>query len=389
LIELLQIGFVLPILALAYHYVGFPLLMKFLARKKIQQFYFWLDDELPKIAIILAVYNEEKVIEEKIKSTFDTNYPLDKIEFWIGSDSSTDETDTIIKQYQSLYSQIHFKRFEARTGKPQIINQLVEETDAKLLIMTDANVFFANNTIVKLVSYFKNFKVGLVGGNIINLETKLDGISNQEKAYLNAENMTKYYEGLVFGKMMGAFGGLYAIRRKLYHPVPKGFIVDDFYISMKVLEQGYWNVNALDAVAYEDVSNIAEEEFRRKVRIGIGNFQNLFKFKSLMVKDFYTSFCFLSHKVLRWKGPFLILISWVCTLVLSFVCDFYLYVFLLFTAFLASPLIDGILKKNKIHIKLLRFASHFVSMNLALLIGFIKFASGKHKSTWTPTQRNQ
>ena len=83
--------------------------MKFLARKKEQTVYFILDDDLPKIAILLAVFNEEKVIEEKIKSTFDTNYPLDKIEFWIGSDSSTDRTDSIVKQYQSLYPQIHFK----------------------------------------------------------------------------------------------------------------------------------------------------------------------------------------------------------------------------------------------------------------------------------------
>jgi cellulose synthase/poly-beta-1,6-N-acetylglucosamine synthase-like glycosyltransferase len=345
--------------------------------------------ELPTISILLAVFNEEKVIEEKLKSTFNTNYPIDKIEFFIGSDASNDKTDEIIKKYQQTFSQIKLVRFEGRTGKPAIINKLKEKANGEILVLTDANVFFEPNTLKNLIKYFSNPKIGLVGGNILNLETKKDGISSQEKKYLNIENQTKYYEGLLWGRMMGAFGGLFALRRDLYEPVPQRFIVDDFYISMKVIEKKYDCINALDALAYEDVSNIPAAEFKRKVRIGIGNYQNLVVFKSLIFSDLKTSFCFLSHKVLRWKGPFFILFSLISALVLAANELIYLWFALALLLFVLTPLLDFVLKKVNIHIKLLRFASHFVSMNLALLVGFLKFVSGNYQSTWTPTQRNQ
>lgn len=374
---------------LVYHYLIFPLLLKLLAKNKADYTEKFTLDELPKISILLAVYNEEKVLKEKIESTFNTAYPLEKIEFWIGSDASSDTTDSIISEYQKTFSQIKFHRFGGRTGKPEIINQLEKKASGEFLVLTDANVFFDTNTLFELVSYFKREDIGLVGGNILNQETKKDGISNQEKAYLSGENKTKYYEGILWGTMMGAFGGLYAIRKKHYIEVPKGYIVDDFFISLKVMEQDFKSINALNAFAYEDVSNIPQEEFRRKVRIGIGNFQNLFHFKHLIFGRLSLSFTFISHKILRWKGPFFLIFAYLSSAYLSFSNSYILFLFLGLNLLFLSPLLDVMLKKLKIHLKLLRFASHFILMNLALLLGFIKFMSGNYSSTWTPTQRNQ
>ncbi|MBK9026309.1 MAG: hypothetical protein IPL69_20845 [Saprospiraceae bacterium] len=92
---------------------------------------------------------------------------------------------------------------------------------------------------------------------------KRDGISIQEKSYIERENLIKYWEGLIWGTMMGPFGGCYAIRKKLYTNVPQNFLVDDF-ISMKILEKGFHCLNDLDAICYEDVSNEAKQEYRRK-----------------------------------------------------------------------------------------------------------------------------
>lgn len=377
------------IFLLVYHYVLFPLIINALAKNKKANFDKYTLDELPTISILLAAYNEEKVIEEKIRSTFNTSYPIEKIEFWIGSDASSDATDSIIHNYQAQYPTLLFQRFGGRTGKPEIINQLEKKASGELLILTDANVFFEKDTLINIVAYFKDKKIGLVGGNILNLETKNDGISNQEKKYLSGENSTKYKEGILWGTMMGAFGGLYAIRKTVYSEVPKNFIVDDFYISMKVLEQDYASINALDAIAYEDVSNLPEEEFRRKVRIGIGNFQNLFEFKNLLFKSSSIAFCFISHKILRWKGPFFMLFAWLSSSYLMCQKPIYFLIWIGLSAFFTAPIIDILLKKLNIHIKVLRFASHFILMNLALMIGFFKFVTGNYKSTWTPTQRNQ
>lgn len=374
---------------LIYHYALYPKLLSLLARNKQQNTVLFEADELPLISILLAVYNEEQVMVQKIKSTFETGYPLDKIQFLIGSDASTDRTEEIIKGFQNQFPQIELITFGGRSGKPQIINELQKHAKGTVLVMTDANVFFEQTTLLELVKHYKNPSIGLVGGNILNLQTKTDGISRQEKKYLNRENQLKYHQGVLSGQMMGAFGGLYSIRKSLYQDVPKGFIVDDFYITLQVLSSTHQAINELDAIAYEDVSNIPSEEFRRKIRIGTGNFQNLFAFKSLLFHRGSLSFHFLSHKVFRWKGPFLLLTALCSAVWLGQFEQIYLLASLGIVGLITTPLLDGLLKKLNIHLKLLRYFSHFVMMNLALLIGFFKFVLGQSSATWTPTKRNQ
>lgn len=378
-------------ICLLHTYVLFPLILELLAKGKMQnENIFRLTDDLPTVSILLAVYNEEKVILEKLESTFRTNYPIEKIEFLIGSDSSTDATDSIIEEYQAKYRQIKLQRFEARTGKSGIINALAAQATNETLILTDANVFFREDTIYQLVKHYKDEKMGIVGGNILNTIYKKDGISRQEKTYLTRENKLKYQEGVLWGTMIGAFGGCYSIRRSLYAPVPPRFFMDDFYITMHVLEKGFYAVNELDAHCDEDVSNKISEEFRRKVRISIGNFQNLSRYKHLLWPPWSgLGFSFLSHKFLRWTGPFFILILLGCGYILAQTSDFYTVLFLCQLGSMALPILDAMFKSANIHVTLLRFASHFYLMNLALLVGFFKFLRGVESNIWRPTQRNQ
>lgn len=375
--------------ALVYHYIFFPLFLKVFANKKEINTHTFNQEELPQISILLAAFNEEVVIAEKIESIFNTTYPLDKIELLIGSDASSDKTEEIVNSYINTFSQIKLIRFKGRTGKPSIVNELQKTASGDILILTDANVFFEKNTLFELTKHYKNTEIGLVGGNILNQKTKTDGISKQEKKYLDRENMIKYNQGVIWGAMMGAFGGLYSIRKSLYVDVPAGFIVDDFFITMKVLIKKKKAINELKAIAYEDISNLPSEEFRRKVRIGTGNFQNLFHFKTLLFSGKGVGFNFLSHKILRWKGPFFILILLGTS---AYLGCYYRYMWLatfLVIGLLFTPVIDFTLKKLRVHSKVVRYFGHFVMMNLALLVGFVKFVTGKSSATWTPTKRNQ
>src|SRR5690606_20929272 len=145
---------------------------------------------------------------------------------------------------------------------------------AEILILTDANVYFEPHTIYELVKHYKNSEIALVGGLIINTNIKKTGISYQEKTYLSNENLIKYREGILWGTMVGAFGGVYSIRKENEHPVPKNYVRDEFYITMHVIQDGKKAITELTATCYEDISNIIKEEFKRKVRISIGNFQN-------------------------------------------------------------------------------------------------------------------
>ena len=282
--------FWISVLGIVHSYLFFPAVLRILSKGKRQNaIVHQYEDDLPAISIILAVYNEEVVIEEKLRTTFKTNYPLDKIEFLIGSDASTDNTNAIIAQWQQQYPQIKFTPFLGRTGKAAIVNQLTEIAIHPIFILTDANVFFEEDTIYHLVKHFKHQEIAQVGANIQNPLYKAEGISYQEKSYLSRENLIKYQEGVIWGSMIGAFGGCYAIRASHFAPVPATFLMEDFYISMQALAQGGKSINELQAICYEDVSNKITEEFRRKVRISAGNFQNLNHFKSLLFK--FNKFC--------------------------------------------------------------------------------------------------
>lgn len=399
LIVSLQIIWLLAFFLLVHSYVFYPLIIKWLAKgKSSNKIYFTPDDlELPTLVIIMAVYNEEAVIDEKLASIFSTNYPLQKIQIYIGSDNSTDQTNEIIEAYQAKYNNIYFKIFEGRNGKIKIVNQLIMNYEARqknsehsIYILTDANVFFAPTLLYQLAKHFKNPSIGLVAANILNKQVKCTGISLQEQWYIQRENGVKYYEGILWGTMMGAFGACYAVRKEQFKPTPANFIVDDFYISMQVLVQGKQAIKAPTAICYEDVSNDIWEEFRRKKRISAGNFQNLATFYPLLHIFRYpkVAFCFWSHKVIRWFGPILLLLVFVTALWLSQVNHFFQFVLFLQIGIFLIPFVDYILKKVNVHIKIFRFITYFLLMNIALFIGLLHYLKGIKTNVWKPTKRN-
>ncbi len=387
---MLEIVFYVLLGLIVHNYVLFPITLKlFSLGKKQNENVFNSEDDLPFVSILLAAYNEDSVIKEKIETTFKSSYPLDKIEFLVGSDSSTDDTNSIINSFEEEFPNLVFKNFDSRSGKVKIINALSENTKGDILILTDANVMFEENTIFELVKHFKEDKMGLVGGNILNYNIKKSGISYQEKSYLAIENVMKYQEGVLWGTMMGAFGGIYALRKSLFEKVPENFIVDDFYQTLQVIEKGYKSINELKAIAYEDVSNNIQDEYNRKTRIGAGNYQNLFRFISFLNPfRFGRFYSFVSHKLLRWMGPFIILALFVLSFLLRENSS-YMFFFIVQLTLMLVPLLDKLLKLIKVNNVLIRFINHFYVMNVALLIGFFKYVKGVKSSTWNPTKRFQ
>ena len=382
------------LLLVAHTYVLFPVLLGWLARGRRQNadVYAPAAADLPAVDILLAAHNEEAVIEQKVRSTFATTYPLDRLRLLVGSDNSSDQTNALLVRLAAEFPQLRFEAYGQRTGKPTVIESLARQAPAPVLLLTDANVFFAPNTIYELVKHFRHPGIGLVGGHIINPEHRAAGISGQEKAYLERENVLKFQEGVLWGAMMGAFGGCFAVRRACYHPAPASFLVDDFYITMAVLRDGYQAINELDAVCYEDVSDHLPEEFRRKARISAGNFQNLAEFRALLSPRWGgVAFAWWSHKVLRWLTPHLLLLLLLATLGLVALGAGWFYQLAL-AGQLGLPLLlllDKALGQWGWHPRLLRFITHFYSMNAALLLGWWRYLRGIKTTVWQPTQRNQ
>lgn len=398
MIILIAILFWLSVAALLHTYVIYPLGLKiFSSNKKIDVSYYLpeLENELPAVNILMAVYNEETVIKQKLDSLFQTNYPVEKINVLIGSDGSTDKTNTIIENFTNKYP-IQLHHFGGRSGKPHIINQLYKKYKAstqnlstEILILTDANVLFDPDTIYELVKYFKDAKTGIAGAAFQNTKIKKDGIGALEKKYVSRENEIKHFESILFKKAMGVFGGCYALRADLFHHVPSKFIVDDFFISMKTLQNGFYVLQNLQAIAYEDLPGKLTEEFRRKRRIGAGNIQNLGYFKNCWWPPFsQLAFIFFSHKILRWFGPFLLLCSFFTAMVLAKHCWFFKSAFIIQLILVAISAINYLLKDTFAMPGWVKFIGYFYAMNLALLFGFFDYFKGIQTNVWKPTERN-
>ncbi len=367
--------------------------MNLLAKNKQNNSQIFKKNDFPKIAIVIAAFNEEKVIHEKLLSTLKTNYPKEMFQIFVGSDNSTDRTNEIVEEIASTNVNITFINFLERKGKQEVLNTLfkeyIHENDFEYCIMTDANIIFEEDTIYHLVKHFKNKEIGIVCANIKNKNIKEKGISKQEQFYISRENNLKINEGKVFGASIAAFGACYSIKRDLIPRIPANILMEDFFISMHTLKNKYKIITEEEAICYEDLPETISEEFKRKKRISTGNFQNLFYYFSMLYKSrFGISFSFFSHKVIRWIGPFLLIFSYISLLFLREI-PFYNSLFLLSHILIILALLDYILMLLNINVNLLRFIRYFLAMNLALLIGFFKYMNGVDTNIWQPTKRNE
>lgn len=367
--------------------------MKILVKSKKENPLIFSKSDLPSVAIVIAAYNEEKVIKEKIESTLLTNYPKGKFKIFIGSDNSNDKTNSIVESFSKNFEQITYKNFTDRGGKQEVLNKLfkdsISSTEFDICIMTDANIIFEKDTLFHLVKHFKNEEIGIVCANIKNKNIKERGISKQEQFYISNENSLKINEGKVFGSSIAAFGACYSIRRELIPEIPKNILMEDFFISMHVLQSGKQIITEAKAICYEDLPETISEEFKRKKRISTGNFQNLaIYFPMLFNAKFGVSFSFFSHKIIRWLGPFLLIFIYLCLWYLR-QYPFYNYLFLFSHFILFLAILDYILMLININVNLLRFIRYFLAMNVALLIGFFKYAQGVKTNIWQPTKRNE
>jgi cellulose synthase/poly-beta-1,6-N-acetylglucosamine synthase-like glycosyltransferase len=387
---IIKIFFWISALLIMHTYVVYPVLLLVLDKmfKKIN--INRTENYTPGVSVLMAVHNEENVIRKKIESLLHSDYPVDRLEILVGSDSSNDGTVEILNELKESFSSLKVIIFKDRIGKPAAINRLLTEAKGEIVIITDANVFPERTTILTLVRNFSDKSIGLVDTRLVNTGIKKDGISLPEMAYINVESKLKNIEGRLWGKMMGPFGGFYAFRRDSYEPNSGNILADDFRICMNVIRKGQKAISDTKAIVNEDVSNNLRDEFYRKVRISAGNFQNLRHFAFLLLRPFSIwSFCFVSHKLIRWITPFLWFIVIVTNILLINDSFFFLLLIFLQVIFLLLPAFDLFLKKFNIHLVLLRFFTHLYFMNIALFFGFIKYLGGIRTGAWTPTKRYQ
>ncbi|MDA9952541.1 glycosyltransferase [Chitinophagales bacterium] len=395
MIEFLTIILIFSIALVVYNYLLYPSILSFFARDKSLKGACYLLEELPKIALVFAAYNEEKVIVNKLQNIDQLDYPSTLLDVHVGLDHPDDQTAALIKQNIPSNFSFNVHHFKERSGKANVLNKMfnysLQLTDYDIVVMMDANIISKENCLFELVKYFKNPKVGLVGAVIENTIIAGTEIAEQEQFYMAKESEIKVNEGILFGATIGAFGACYAIRAKHIISIPSNFLMEDFYLSLNVLKEDALCLTNPAAVVYEDLNGSMREEFNRKRRISTGNFQNLKAYIHLVwTKNWRIGLPFVSHKILRWFSPFLILLS-IITCVSLILLDggnaFIRCAFILMLINLIAPALDIVLKRVNINVNLLRIHRYFLCMNIAVFLGFIDWLKGVKTNIWKPTER--
>ena len=365
---------------LVYSYFVYPILLKLLVTpKKIK---LQTLSEYPSVDIVIAAYNEESCIKARIENALQQNYQ-GELNIFVASDGSADRTGEIITDFSD--PRVKAFDFPENRGKISVLNDLISQSTADYLVLTDANTEFKEDAVDILIRSFSG-KVGAVSGELI-LETD-DGNQNQDGLYWQYEQLLKKYESSL-GGLLGANGAIYAIKRELYIPLSKDTVVDDFCIVMNIKKQGYKVLYNDLAIATEEIAPSLKEEYGRRVRIGIGNYKAfMVNLWALSPFQGWFSLCYWSHKVLRWFAPHLMLIILFTNLMLI-ETPFYLLLFVGQTIFYAIGLhgqrkIDKGEQVNKI----VAIVSFFLSMNIALGQGFLKFLKGHKSGGWQRTARS-
>lgn len=342
----------------------------------------------PNLSFIVAAYNEEDIIEDKILNTLALDYPANKIELLFITDGSTDQTNEII----SRYSQVKLLFQPERKGKSAALNRVVESASHEILVFSDANTFLNPEALGLMMQHYADPRTGGVSG-----EKKVKSLA---KSNANSEGLYWKYESLLkkidsaFYSLVGAAGELFSVRKSLYVPVAENVLLDDFVISMRVVTEGF-------KVKYEPAAYGAElgsagisEEEKRKVRIAMGGFQAMKEFRHLyrFWKTPRLSYLYISHRVLRWAvTPFCLPLLLIINIIAVIMGTSPLFVVLLAAQllFYLSALIGYGLYKKGIKISIFNICYYFVFMNISVIKGFIKYLDRKNvvSGAWEKSKR--
>jgi cellulose synthase/poly-beta-1,6-N-acetylglucosamine synthase-like glycosyltransferase len=274
--------------------------------------------------------------------------------------------------------------FSERRGKLAVLCDLADKTSAEVLVLTDANTMLERTAVRNLVRHFTDPRVGAVSGEEIRVAVP-GAETGAEALYWRYESAVKILESRL-NCSLGGNGAALAVRKSLFNP-RQDLIVEDFQIPLEIRFQGHRVVYDPEAIAVEEIAPTLSAQFGRRVRIGAGNYQTLFRHLDyLNPRHGFLAFSFFSHRVLRWLTPMLLSVELACSLLLATRPSFaFLAAAQVFFYLLAA--VGYWLKANDKPLRLCSGPFHFCSMNLALLLGLLRFMKGQQALAWKPTPR--
>jgi len=388
---LLYILFYASFFILFYNYIGYGILLYILTkiRRLVKRPRETQAAFEPAITLLVAAYNEEEHIREKIANTLALEYPEDKCHFIFVTDGSSDRTMDIIREEP----RIQLLHIPDRKGKTAAINRAMPFVQTPIVIFCDANTMLNKEAIRNIVKHYADEKTGGVAGEKKVISREKGDAASTEGIYWKYESFLKKLDAELYS-VVGAAGELFSIRTALFQPVEEDVVLDDFIISLRINLKGYRIAYAPDAYAMEEPSFSIEEEHKRKVRISAGGFQSIVMLKALLnfFKYPVLSFQYISHRVLRWTlCPLSMPILFISNLLLVVITGstFYSIILAAQLVFYTVAFIGYQQAKQHVKSRFFYIPFYFVFMNAAVYQGFSRYLQKKQSAAWDKSKRSK
>jgi cellulose synthase/poly-beta-1,6-N-acetylglucosamine synthase-like glycosyltransferase len=385
MIASIEVLFWACVITLAYTYVGFGVLAAAwgtVRRRQVRQ-----QPITPSVSIIVAAYNEEAVIKEKLKNLFALEYPSDRLEIIVASDGSSDRTVTIVREHVSEHVLLLAL---PRRGKIHALKDAVAQAQGDILVFSDANTLMDRHAVSMLVRNFADPDVGGVCGNQLHVTAEGTDSSGQgESLYWTYDKWLKAKQTHT-GSIVSADGAIYAIRRELFRSPESAAVTDDFAISTAVVAQGKRLVFEADALAYETPTGDAKREFQRKVRLMTRGMRGVLLRRQLLnpFRYGFYSIVLLSHKVVRRLAPLFLILLLASNLVLGVRGTLYGLTAAVQVAFYMLSGLGFLLRSHPAgRTKLVSIPFFYCLANAAALVALNKVSRGERIERWQPRGR--
>lgn len=386
IITTMAVLFWLSVGSILYTYFGYPLLITFLAKLRPPLRFDEPKENLPLVTLLIAAYNEELAIEEKIQNSLNLDYPKDRLQILIVNDGSSDRTRDILDAYAGRGIEVFHQ--PQRGGKMAAIHRGISEARGDIILFSDANNTYHPDTVKKIIAPFSDPHIGAVSGAKV-IEKGDGSLGESEGLYWKYESYIKKQESRL-GSCTSATGEILAIRKNKYVAPPQGIINDDFYTAMQVVRQGDRLVYAPEAKSSERVSPTAQDEVKRRSRINAGRYQSFALAKhTLPINNPLLMWQIFSHKFLRLMLPFLMITAALTNLAIVLLSpnSFWLILLIGQAIFYALALIGDYLPKTNKLARLLYLPAFLTNSNLASLQGFVRFLRGGQLHLWERIDR--
>lgn len=365
----------------------YPLLLRLLAvffEKPVRTH----DGYYPTVDVVIAAYNEEKLIEGAIRSVYADGYPHELLKVWVGNDGSSDKTADVLDLLRREFPSLHVHNFQ-RTGKNGVLNVLFKKLEGEITILMDADSVVLQGGITSIVRVFADETVGAAIGEIAFKKFDENGNPTGASAYKSFEKMLRTLESKI-DSVVSSLGAFYAMRRVLIEQIPNDKVCDDYFPLLRIAARGSRILFVPEAQIYEVRENEVVYEKKRIVRFTAGGLASIWETKRLFLPGAghgWFTFFLWSHKILRWLSPFFLLIMLIASGVAAFKNTAMLAFFLMQCGFYILALAGRLSERDGSGTSILKLCYFFFVMNISMMIGVIRFFKNSSTALWEPSKR--